>query len=84
MAHLGTSSRLAERFPVVRELVSVQTLDAVLAMLEVAPVSLMKIGVEGFELPVLQGGRDMIGRDGPVILAEIPAAERFGYTLAEL
>jgi len=84
LAHLGASSHLAERFPIVSELVSVQTLDAVLAMLDLPPVSLMKIDVEGFELPVLQGGRETIDRDRPVILAEIPAAERFGYTLAEL
>jgi len=84
LAHLGSGSHLARRFPVVRELVAVQTLDAVLAQLDVPPVSFVKIDVEGFELFVLRGAQDMIDRDRPVVLAETPEAGNFGYALQDL
>ncbi len=46
------------------------TLDKVLGELEVDKVSFIKCDVEGHELEVFRGGREMLSRDKPVLLFE--------------
>ena len=48
--------------------VPVVTLDTELAK---TPVSLMKIDCEGYELKILQGAREVLRRDRPVLLIEV-------------
>lgn len=48
--------------------VPVVTLDTELAK---TPVSLMKIDCEGYELKILQGAREILHRDRPVLLIEV-------------
>ena len=55
--------------------VSIRSLDALLAHGEIVPPNLMKIDVEGAELDVLQGGRDLLATHHPEIFAEIHSPE---------
>ncbi len=62
------------------EAVSLTTLDAIAAEWEIAP-DVVKIDVEGAELPVLRGGRTTLERDRPAVLAEMLRihSAAFGY-----
>lgn len=51
-------------------IVKTQRLDTVLADADVAPVSLIKIDVEGAEYLVIDGGQSRIARDKPLIIFE--------------
>lgn len=51
-----------------RETIRITTLDSIQID---QPVRLIKIDVEGFEPKVLQGGRGLIERDQPIIVAEL-------------
>jgi FkbM family methyltransferase len=54
--------------------------ETVLEELEMGPISVLKIDVQGFEADVLRGLQDRILRDRPVILTELTggARKRFG------
>lgn len=58
-----------------------RTLDS----LDLPPVDFMKVDVEGYELFVIQGARDLIRRDKPVIVCEQKPgnAERYGLGQAD-
>jgi FkbM family methyltransferase len=50
--------------------VEMETLDALLAALEIGHVDLMKVDTQGAELEVLEGAREMIERDRPLLFVE--------------
>ena len=58
----------AER-PTIR--VPVRTLDRECRRLGLGSIDMIKVDVEGYELPVLEGGTEIIERDRPVIFVEI-------------
>ena len=67
--------------------VELRSLDALVATGDVGPhPNLMKIDVEGHELAVLRGAREIIGRASPTLVFELNerAARAAGWTLAEL
>lgn len=85
LAHIGDAADFSGRFEVKKELVSLTTLDALLARIQTGPVSFIKIDVEGGELAVLRGAEATIDRFRPAILCEIDDREaRFGTTRSEL
>ena len=85
LAHIGDAADFSGRFDVKKELVSLTTLDAVLARIQTGPVSFIKIDVEGGELAVLRGAIATIDAYRPAILCEIDDREaRFGATRADL
>jgi FkbM family methyltransferase len=52
---------------------------------EISDVDFIKIDVEGYELPVLQGAKKLIDRDNPVIMLEMNGlSERYNYTDRDL
>jgi FkbM family methyltransferase len=55
---------------IVARTVRVTTLDEAAQQREIEP-HLVKIDVEGYELPVLHGSRDLLGRARPVLMVEI-------------
>jgi FkbM family methyltransferase len=61
----------------------VRTLDA---LVDAAPVDLIKIDVEGFETRVLDGAREVLGRDRPLVITEVVSAHlaRAGATPGDL
>lgn len=65
--------------------VPVRTLNAVRR--EIArPVDFVKCDVEGFELDVFEGGRQVLERDRPVVMCELEDrhAHRYGRTVADV
>jgi FkbM family methyltransferase len=85
LAHIGDIDDLQDRFPVQREIVCRQTLDAVMERIPVERVSLIKIDVEGGELDVLRGAVATLKRHRPVVIAETgDAMGRFGDSIEEL
>ncbi len=85
LAHLGNPEGDEDRFVHKLELVSVQTLDDVMQCLDVGPVSMIKIDVEGAELLVLEGAAETIRRHRPVVICEIDNREgRFRTGVADL
>lgn len=79
LAHTGDATDM--KYDVRLELVPCETLDRVLARLEVGRVSLIKIDVEGGELDVLKGALETLARHRPVVVAETSEAMgRFGDT----
>ena len=65
--------------------VSVHTLDHVRSSLA-RPIEFVKCDVEGFELDVFQGSRQVLTEDRPVVLCEVEErhASRYGRTVAEV
>lgn len=67
--------------------IRVTTLDAAMAELGVGRIDYLKIDVEGFELPVLQGARGAIGRS-PAIMVQTELQERhasrYGHRIEEI
>lgn len=55
---------------VATEQVQVETLDSVVARLGIAKVDVVKIDVEGAELKVLEGAREVLRRSRPLLLIE--------------
>jgi FkbM family methyltransferase len=47
-------------------------------------VGLVKVDVEGHEIEVLEGGRELLRRERPVLIVEVNDPDRLGATLAEL
>jgi FkbM family methyltransferase len=85
LAHIGDEADLANRFQIKRELVSLYALDTIMAHINCAPVSLIKIDVEGGELEVLRGAEGLLRQHKPAILCEIDNREgRFGIGKHEL
>ena len=85
LAHIGDAADFSGRFDVKKELVSLTTLDALMARIDAGPVSFIKIDVEGGELAVLRGATATIDAYRPSILCEIDNREaRFGATRTEL
>ncbi|MEL6388065.1 MAG: FkbM family methyltransferase [Pseudomonadota bacterium] len=79
LAHVGDDADLKDRFDVRKELVAIARLDDVLARMDLGPVSLIKIDVEGGELGVLRGATQTLETHGPAVLCEIDGREhRFG------
>lgn len=79
LAHVGDDADLKDRFDVRKELVAIARLDDVLARMDLGPVSLIKIDVEGGELGVLRGAIQTLETHGPAVLCEIDGREhRFG------
>ncbi len=67
------------------EEVEVATLDALLAG-RTLPVSVMKLDIEGAELPALRGTQGVLRRDRPALFLEVDArwAANFGYAPADV
>ncbi|MEO0883423.1 MAG: FkbM family methyltransferase [Pseudomonadota bacterium] len=85
LAHMGKDDDLADRFEIKKELVAVARLDDVLTRLDLGPVSLIKIDVEGGELNVLRGAQQTLERYSPALLCEIDGREqRFNQTAGDL
>jgi len=55
---------------VARESVTVETFDGLVERLELAWVDVVKIDVEGAELKLLSGGRNLLSRQRPILLIE--------------
>lgn len=72
---------LGERVPV-----PVTTLDLFARNCKLSRVGLIKLDIEGGELPALRGGRELIARDLPMIIYEEfeRASQHFGYSTLEL
>jgi FkbM family methyltransferase len=68
------------------EAISLQTLDNFCAQRGVNKVDIMKIDVEGHELPVIKGGETILSRDRPLIMIEFnsEALGRSGCTSKDL
>jgi len=79
----GSSLRPVEWTNTTDETVTLETLDRVVSA---RPVAFIKIDVEGAELDVLRGGREMISRDHPIVLCELfePWQQRFGRTCQDI
>lgn len=68
------------------EYVNVSTLDDVVESLSLTHVDLIKIDIEGGELPCLKGGESVIRRYRPMIIVEVQefSARQAGWELDEL
>jgi hypothetical protein len=68
------------------ERVPEQTLDTMVVESGVAPPTLIKIDVEGYELRVLRGARAVLAEHSPAVVLEHTAsvAEQAGYDLDDL
>jgi FkbM family methyltransferase len=71
---------------VATETVQVETLDAVTARLGIAKVDVIKIDVEGAELKVLEGAREVLRKSRPILLVEAndDALRKQGASTADL
>lgn len=65
--------------------VPVRTLDSIRSQLD-RPVDFVKCDVEGFELEVFRGGRNVLCSDRPVVLCEMEErhASRYGRTVSDV
>lgn len=85
LAHVGDDADFHGRFEIKKELVPIVRLDDVMAQLDLGPVSLVKVDVEGGELNALKGATQLLASQKPAILCEIDGREhRFGSTSREL
>lgn len=75
MAKLEASTFQAETTTKERVLVSVRSIDSMIANGEIPPPALIKIDVEGAEVMVLRGARETIRLHHPIIFAEIHSSE---------
>lgn len=85
--HSGIATLHPDKVAGETQRVELRSLDALVAAGEVGQhPSLMKIDVEGHELAVLRGAREIIGRASPTLVFELNerAARAAGWTLAEL
>lgn len=75
----GRSRRVTER---ITEKIDIYTLDS----FSLVDVDIIKIDVEGYELPVIIGGEHTITRDRPVVQVEMveTQARRFGYVCQDI
>ncbi len=66
--------------------IPVSTLDRQIAGLGLTKVDLIKMDIEGAELPALRGAEALLRRDRPVLIIEVQeeAARAGGYTTADL
>jgi len=71
---------------VLHEQVTVETLDALSARLDLARVDVVKIDVEGAEMKLLAGGRNLLSQQQPILLIEAndEALKRQGASAAAL
>lgn len=68
------------------EIIKIDTLDRFIEDNDLAQVDLIKIDVEGAELPVLKGASNVLGRFHPYLIIEIQdeASEQAGYKAADI
>lgn len=59
-----------------KETISLTTIDQFVTKRHVSRVDLIKIDIEGWELPALKGGTSVIARFRPVVMVEIDAAHQ--------
>jgi FkbM family methyltransferase len=66
--------------------VEVSVLDEVLASQEVKKVKLLKVDVEGFEMEVLKGSKELLSRsDGPILVVECSnTRQNYHYSMDDL
>jgi FkbM family methyltransferase len=67
LAHLGRETLR----PAATEAVTLTTLDALVARERLARLDLVKADIEGWEIPLLRGGRDALARFRPALLLEL-------------
>ena len=74
---------IKEPFPLNKEEINCDKLDNIAIK---GPVRFIKIDVQGFEKMVLEGGKNLISRDRPVMVIEVenPCLFQFGYSSKEL
>jgi len=88
----GPSSSVSSSYTPTSELVEIKcdatTLDQYWRSQSESPIDLIKLDVEGYELPVLRGALDLLKSYKPLLILEIANTEgreeAFGYTLDEL
>jgi FkbM family methyltransferase len=66
LSHIGTQDRPSER-----EAVAVVTLDEAAAVLDIKRLDFLKADIEGYELRLIDGGRQTLRRFKPVLLIEV-------------
>jgi FkbM family methyltransferase len=86
IAHMGADAAAAHTRPLIREPVPVHRLDDLAARLGLGRVDLIKADIEGWEMRMLVGARDIMSQHQPALLLEVSngALARAGDDAASL